>query len=268
MIVPRAGSASPVSVVYFFATSSPVVMAVSLDRLTEYIVSMPWSEFLQDLLSRYPSPVAFAHEWWHYNAPLIERIRALVPAGSRLLEVGPGTGAISVLLSSYGYEVVGIDLDPEVVAGATSFAEHFHASCKFEIGDGFDLSAYANQFDLAFSCGVIEHFETSDAAKLLVQQARAARMVLTVVPTTYALRNDPLTGPSNARPMTLRHVKSLFTQAQLAVVQSFGYGTPDDAFAGVYRYWLPRVVQWPLSNKLSYACSVGCFGRPLKPGTN
>jgi hypothetical protein len=53
-------------------------------------VTMPWSEFLQDLQSRYPSQLAFAAEWWHYNAPLIERIRAAVPAGSWLLEIGPG----------------------------------------------------------------------------------------------------------------------------------------------------------------------------------
>ena len=90
-------------------------------------------------------------------------------------------------------------------------------------------------------------------------------MVLTVVPTTYALRNDPLAGPSNARPMTIRGVKHLFAQAQLAVVQGFGYGVPDDVFSGIYRFILPQVAQWALSNKFSYACSVGCFGRRLPP---
>jgi len=225
-------------------------------------VSMPWSQFLDDLQSRYPSPLAFAHEWWLYNAPLIERIRATVPKGARLLEVGPGTGAISALLAGYGYEVTGIDLDPAVVARATAFAEYFHAKCRFEVGDGFDLASYAGQFDLAFSCGVIEHFESADAVRLLAEQARAAQLVLTVVPTTYALRNDPLAEASNARPMTLGKVKELFDRAGLDVVQGFGYGMPDDAFWRIYHYCLPRLAQWPLSNKFSYACSVACIGRP------
>ena len=224
-------------------------------------MSMPWSEFLVQLQARYSSPLDFAYQWWLYNAPVIDRVRATVPPGGRLLEIGPGTGAISTLLAASGYHVTGIDLDPEVVQGASRFAEYFRTSCHFEVGDGFDLSGYADQFDLAFSCGVIEHFERVDAVRMLVQQGIAAKQVLTVVPTTYALRNDPLAEASNARPMTLRLLREIFCEADLDVTQSFGYGMPDDGFSKIFHYCLPRVAQWVLIKKLSYACSVGCFGR-------
>jgi hypothetical protein len=135
-----------------------------------------------------------------------------------------------------------------------------HASSRSEmvsISLGIQRSS-----DLVFSCGVIEHFDSAEAVRLLIEQRRGARMVLTIVPATYALRNDPFAEASDARPMTLGRVKNLFVPATLEVVQTFGYGIPDDRFSTIYRYWLPRVPRWALSNKLSYACSVECFGRP------
>ena len=55
-----------------------------------------------------PSLVAFAHEWWHYNAPFFENLRATVSPPARILEVGTGTGALSILLAAYGYDEVAI----------------------------------------------------------------------------------------------------------------------------------------------------------------
>lgn len=225
-------------------------------------MSMPWPEFLDRLRGRYPSLLAFAFDWWHYNVPLLDRIRQAVPPPASVLEVGTATGALAVLLAAHGYEVVGIDKDPQVVESAREFAELFRVSCRFEVGDGFDLAAYASRFDLAFSAGVIEHFPPEGAVRMLREKARAARYVLAAVPTWFALRNDPLTEASDARPIRLPELRRLFRQAGLEVVKGFGYGVPDGRFSVVYRYLLPRGIQWVLQNRLSYACTVGCIGRP------
>jgi len=166
-------------------------------------VSIPWPEFLERLQGRYPSLLALAFAWWHYNVPLLERVRQIVSAPANILEVGTGTGALAVFLAAHGYEVLGIDNDPQVIEKAREFAEYFHVPCRFELGDAFNLAAYRGRFDLAFSSGVIEHFPAEDASRMLREQGTAARYVLVAVPTWFALKNDPLTEASGARPIRL-----------------------------------------------------------------
>lgn len=230
-------------------------------------MSMPWTEFFEALRGRYPSPLAFAIEWWSYNGPLLRRIRETVPFPASILEIGTGTGALAVMLAAYGYEVLGIDVDAKVIEEARAFAEPFRVPCQFEVGNGFDLAAYAGRFDLAFSSGVIEHFPPEEAVRMLREQGRAGRYVLAAVPTWVALRNDPLADPSGARPMGLRGLKSLFRRAGLDVLREFGFGTPGGPSSLLYRALVPRAVQWILENHLSYAGTVGCFGRAHGTGS-
>jgi SAM-dependent methyltransferase len=227
-------------------------------------VSITWPEFLEGLQGRYPSLLAFAFDWWHYNVPLFERIRQTVPAPASILEVGTGTGALAVFLAAHGYEVVGIDNDPQVIERARKLAEYFRAPCRFELGDAFDLGAYAAKFDLAFSSGVIEHFSVEDATRMLRQQGKSAHYVLVAVPTWFALKNDPLTEASGARPIRLTELRCICRRAGLEVLKGFGYGTPDGMFSVIYRHLLPHIVQWVLQNRLSYACTVGCIARPRR----
>lgn len=224
-------------------------------------MAKPWTEFLEELRGRYPSLVSFAFNWWHYNMPLLERVREAVPPPARILEVGTGTGALAVLLAAHGYEVTGIDIDPKVVESATAFADYFKVPCRFEVADGFRLDGYAGGFDLAFSAGVLEHFSAGHAARLLREQGKAAQFVMAVIPTWHALRNDPLTDVSGARYIRLPELARICAQADLEVVRRFGYGTPDGWFAPVFRYALPRGIQWAFQNRLSYACTIGCIGR-------
>jgi SAM-dependent methyltransferase len=231
-------------------------------------MSIPWSELLEELQGRYPSTLAFAFAWWHYNVPLFEKIRRIVAAPASILEVGTGTGALAVYLAAHGYEVVGIDNDPQVIERARKLAEYFRVSCRFELGDAFDLSAYAAKFDLSFSSGVIEHFSVEDAARMLREQGKAARYVLVAVPTWFALKHDPMTEESNARPIRLKELKRICRRAGLDVIKEFGYGKPDGMFSAIYWYLLPRIIQWVLQNHLSYACTVGCIARPRQHETS
>jgi len=224
-----------------------------------------WIQELDQLRQRYPSVVAFAYEWWHYNTPFFEQVRATVPPPARVIEVGTGTGALSILLAAYGYDVLGVDKEPVIVKAAEELASHFPIRCRFEVGDGFDLSRYADRFDLAFSGGVLEHFAAPEAATLLRQQAVAARYVAAIIPTWYALQNDPTTDQTHARPMRRRDLDDLFVRSGLRIVRRFGYGVPSGMFERIYRFVLPGAVQWFLQNRLSYAATLGAIGQRGDP---
>jgi SAM-dependent methyltransferase len=223
-------------------------------------VSSIWPELLDQIQARYPSRLAFAIDWWQYNAPFLARVKKTLPSGGSILEVGTGTGALAVLLAAHGYHVTAVDLDRTAIEHASAFAEYFRVSCAFEVADGFDLSRFAGRFDLAFSGGVLEHFERAQAVRMLREKARAAPKVLAITPTWHALKNDPATGPTDARPMTLRKLRGLFSDAGLTVTRQFGYGMPDGMVGTIFRLGVPRAAQLLLQNRLSYACTVGCIG--------
>ena len=59
----------------------------------------------------------------------------LPPAPARALDVGSGTGSVAVLLAELGYEVVGVDLAPLMVARAARKAQDHAVHVNFMIGD-------------------------------------------------------------------------------------------------------------------------------------
>ena len=55
--------------------------------------------------------------------------------GSRILELGCGTGTFSFLLERNGFEIVGIDCSPEMIKEANKKARKNKSMCKFELQD-------------------------------------------------------------------------------------------------------------------------------------
>jgi SAM-dependent methyltransferase len=81
----------------------------------------------------------------------------LVGRGSRILDAGSGTGRVSGELAARGHTVVGVDVDPALVAAArTDFP-----GPRFEVADlaGFDLADEA-PFDAAVLAGNVLVFVT------------------------------------------------------------------------------------------------------------
>ena len=62
----------------------------------------------------------------------------LPPAGSSVVDLGCGTGTLSVLLAQAGYDVRGVDLSGQMIAAATRKAAAAGVSVAFELGDAAD----------------------------------------------------------------------------------------------------------------------------------
>lgn len=86
---------------------------------------------------------------------------ALIPGGSRVLEVGTASGAVSQALKHKGCEVTGIEVDPELAAMAERFCR------RMIVGniEDLDLDAELSEtFDIVLCGDVIEHLRDPGAA--------------------------------------------------------------------------------------------------------
>lgn len=80
-------------------------------------------------------------------------MRHLLPSGARILEVGAGSGFQARALSSWGHEVVAVD-----IAGPTQGAWY-----PVQPFDGVRIPFDDNTFDVVFSSNVLEHVQEFDA---------------------------------------------------------------------------------------------------------
>jgi SAM-dependent methyltransferase len=79
----------------------------------------------------------------HGEARLVD---ALVARGARILDAGCGPGRVGGRLAELGHEVVGIDLDPVLIAAA----EHDHPGPTWLVGDLAELDLRASGIDEGF----------------------------------------------------------------------------------------------------------------------
>jgi ubiquinone/menaquinone biosynthesis C-methylase UbiE len=71
-----------------------------------------------------------------------------LPAGSRILEVGCGTGRTSCYLAAQGHDVVGIDIRPDMIAKAKKRADKENLTLEFLAGDAISLPFPDESFDV------------------------------------------------------------------------------------------------------------------------
>src|SRR6185312_5957026 len=83
-------------------------------------------ELLQAIEARLRSPEDYARYQMLLAEPLVRRMRPYLPEGQvRILEVGCGTGGISVYLASQGYRVSAVDreqYDPEALRATRDYS--------------------------------------------------------------------------------------------------------------------------------------------------
>ena len=96
----------------------------------------------------------------------VERVAALLPAGSRVLDIGTGNGALAKLLLDRGYDVTSVD-----VVDKSVFAE-----VRPAIMDGRALPFADDSFDVVLLISVLHHAQEQES--LLVEAGRAGKKVI------------------------------------------------------------------------------------------
>ncbi|WP_370616555.1 class I SAM-dependent methyltransferase [Mumia sp. Pv 4-285] len=95
-------------------------------------------------------------------------VDALVPPGSRILDAGCGPGRVGARLHAAGHEVVGVDVDPELIAAA----EEDHPGPSWTVGDLAALDLPGEPFDLAVSAGNVMVFLAPGSERAVLERLR------------------------------------------------------------------------------------------------
>jgi SAM-dependent methyltransferase len=96
--------------------------------------------------------------------------------GLRTIELGAGRGDWSVLLASAGASVTLVDRSAAVLTQARERFDRLGLNGRFVQADLFDATATeGNEFDVALSLGVIEHFRGPDRLRTVQAHAGAVR---------------------------------------------------------------------------------------------
>ncbi len=113
-----------------------------------------------------------AHVVEHYLRKRTAFIAALSPPGSRVLDVGCGTGALAVRLAGAGYDVTGIDPSD----GMLGVLRRRDTSVEAVHGSGTQLPFETDSFDLVYCVAVMHHVaDPDDVRATLIEMSRVSR---------------------------------------------------------------------------------------------
>ncbi len=118
------------------------------------------------------------------------RVAAYTPKNELILEVGFGTGQMSIYLSKLGYNVFALDKSRVQKERADRLARELKVSPHFMNVDIFKLihrkeefrRFWKNQFHTVFSQGFLEHFSDNDIKRLFDIQFAMGKVVAFSVP--------------------------------------------------------------------------------------
>lgn len=213
----------------------------------------PWSTFWgsrDSLEGIYPS------------SPLVVRAVAdgLAAAGSRVLEIGAGTGRDTAALAAMGHRAVALDFSPESIALVTEAAPDL-VGRGIVRGDAFHLPFSDGAFDAVFHQGVLEHFGNPRA--FLVENLRVTApggLLVVDVPQTW----HPWTALKRAAIRVDRWFagwETDFTLAQLErLLEETGYEV-----VGSYGDWMVPSLAYRLTREAARKAGVPLPMRPAGP---
>ncbi|UXZ95011.1 class I SAM-dependent methyltransferase [Pseudomonas phytophila] len=217
-----------------------------------------WREYFDSNGAFNPDWLKTAVAHWGFHEVLYGMIQRFSAPSDRILDVGCGPGWSDMYLASLGYSVLGIDNEPSLVDLANQQAKRLGAAAEFQVADAFDLSGVEGQFELAFSCGVLEHFDREVTVRLLEEQAKCAKYVVIQIPTKYTAYSGGIT---DERIYSINQLAAIVQDAGMDVVSKFGYG--DLAATPIHRAlrrFLPRAVLRLLQNR-GYAYCIAVIGK-------
>jgi len=133
--------------------------------------------------------------WVARNAAFFDMLSRVVPRGGKVLELGCGPGRHALGAATLGFQVVGIDIDPEIVEQAQFNGRTVAPECNavFQVCDMFGIETLAPKgtFQAITHGGVMEHLDSAESIR------EALRYQLAYAP--HVVFDIPFDSPKNRR---------------------------------------------------------------------
>lgn len=139
---------------------------------------LPQTNYFKDIVVRF---LGHPHPYGRVRA---ENVFALIKNNLKTLDVGCGEGVFTRELAQRGYEMTGVDLDPEAIAAAERNKLILNTNYKTQVGDAAHLPFSENEFEQVISTDVIEHVvEPLDALREIHRVLKPGGHFVVTVPT-------------------------------------------------------------------------------------
>lgn len=171
---------------------------------------------------------------------LINLIKKYSPR-KKIIEAGSGTGILSVYMASLGYDVIGIDIDNDILKLSIDISNKYLQTNKpqFINQSIFELNYPEKFFDVSFSNGVLEHFTDEEIIDTLKQQIRISEFVIFGIPTRYFKHCESMYG--DERYLKLKYWRELIKKADGIILEekSMHYATFKNICLNYKKYFKP-----------------------------
>ncbi len=120
-------------------------------------------EFHEQKAASYDRDITSVYDVYHrfLLEPFIDRLRVELPPPRRALDLGCGTGVVSLALARRDFSVVGVDHSQDMleIAERKAAGEGLAESCRFMTGDVRDVPFGDGAFDVVTCQGLLHHLE-------------------------------------------------------------------------------------------------------------
>jgi SAM-dependent methyltransferase len=206
-----------------------------------------------------------AYNSWLSHSTSLGYMLKYQPPPARVLSIGCGPAMFDILLAAYGYEVTSLDSDPKVLESVKRSMQRFEVKLDLRLGDAFDLRAFHDSYDVAFSGGLVEHWHGTKTIELIAEHARCAPRVQIEVPTRYTLLLDNIPEViEDAHLYKPGEFASQFRKAGLRVEKIYSVGGVPTRTRRVVENLLPPYLFRRLQGLTGYGMGVGIIA--TRPG--
>lgn len=181
-----------------------------------------WYELYKADIDEFKKPDDYIKYKLKYKKKFIKKILKYA-SNKSVIEMGCGTGLIAGYLQKRGLNATALDLSKPVLNYAREIAEQSKiiSPCEYVQGDILNLNYKKKSFDVAYSIGVLEHFNDSEIISILKQQLNISKYVIFGIPSIYFNMNEKMLG--NERSLTIKEWEKLILKAGGEIIEQTGF---------------------------------------------
>ncbi len=202
-----------------------------------------------------------AYNSWLSHSTSLGYMLRYQPPPARVISIGCGPAMFDILLASYGYDVTSVDNDPNVLETVEDSMQRFDVKLNVRQADAFDLKEFHDRYDVAFSGGLVEHWNGTRTVELIKEHARCAPTVQVEVPTRHTLLLEDAI-PEVVADMHLytpREFAARFREAGLRVEKVYTVGSVPKREREVVENLVPPALFRRIQRATGYSMGVGCI---------